>query len=213
MTKRHPIEYEMSPRSVEAGVRWLTLKLKNLGAEDLTNLEVRLNSLDTQSLDVFGTGSYLSTLKTGEEKEISFQVSAHTTGSAYVTLDGQKKDKPWHWESPALLVSVGKDVAELVSLFALTEPYPILGEVITCEAIVRGLAPSRNLVLEFWAQTPSGKFRSLAKEGMGFLAAGQEIRRTFDITPEEEGIYILHAYLYDGAKRIGHQTEYLSMTI
>jgi len=213
MARRHSIEYEVSPRSVEAGVRWLTLKLKNLGAEDLTMLEVRLNSLDTQSLNVFGTGSYLSALKAGEEKEVFFQVSAHTTGSVYVTLDGQKKDRPWRWESPGISVSVGEDVAELVSLFALTEPYPILGEEITCEAIVRGLAPSRNLVLEFWAQTPSGEFRSLAKEGMGFLGADEEARHIFEITPEEEGIYILHAYLYDGARRIGHQTEYLSMTI
>jgi hypothetical protein len=203
----------VSPRSVEAGVRWLTLKLKNIGAEDLTNLEVRLNSLDTQSLDVFGTGSYFSTLKTGEEKEVFFQVSARTTGSAYVTLDGRKKDKPWHWESPAMSVSVGEDVAELVSLLALTEPYPILGEEITCEVVVRGLAPSRNLVLEFWAETPGGELRSLVKEGMGFLAVREEVRRTFEIAPEEEGIYILHAYLYDGARRIGHQTDYLSMTI
>jgi hypothetical protein len=213
MAKRYPIEYQMSPRSVEAGVHWLTLKLKNLGAEDLTNLEVRLNSLDTQSLNIFGSGSYLSTLRAGEEKEVFFQASAHATGSAYVTLDGRKKDKPWHWESPAIPVTVGEDVAELVSLFALTKPYPILGEKITCEAVVRGLAPSRNLVLEFWVQTPSGEFRSPAKEGIGFLAAGEEIRRAFDITPDEEGVYILHAYLYDGTRRIGHQVDHLSMTI
>jgi hypothetical protein len=79
--------------------------------------------------------------------------------------------------------------------------------------MVRGLVTSVSLVLEFWAEVPSGEFRSLAKEGMGRLAAGEEARHTVEITPGEQGLYVLHAYLYQGARRIGHQIEYLSIAL
>jgi len=57
---------------------------------------------------------------------------------------------------------------------------------------------SKNLGLEFWAETPRGETQSLAKMGTETLAAGEQQRYTVTFTPEEEGGYILHVYLYDG---------------
>lgn len=209
---RYPIQYDLSPKTIDVGRRWLTLELENIGAENLTGLDVRLNTLDVYSISVYGTGSYLSELGPNEEQMISFQVSANSTGSVYVSIDGWRDGEPFHWESPGLLITVGREVAELVSLFAMTEPYPPLGEMMRCEATVRGLAESEGLRVEFWALTPSGEFNELATVETKQLSAGEEARYAAEITPEEEGLYTLYAYLYDGVRRIGRKVETVHVT-
>lgn len=212
MTIKYPIEYDLSPRNVDPGLRWLTLKLKNIGVETLTGLDVRLNSLDTLSLSLLRDSSYISVLSPNEEQVLPFQVSANATTSLYASLDGWKDGKAFHWESPAVLVTVGREVAELVSLFAITEPYPPLKKTIRCEATIRGLAQSEGLRLEFWADTPTGEFEELATVETKDLSAGEEARYSAEITVEEKGSYTIYAYLYDGVRRIGRKTEYLYVT-
>jgi hypothetical protein len=209
MAIRYPIQYELSPKQISSGMRWLTLTVKNIGADDLTSLDVRLNSLDTWSLYVYGTGAYIPVLKPNEERELHFQVSANVTASLYASMDGWEDGEPFHWESPAILMTVGQEVAELVNLFAMTEPYPLLGKQLRCEATVRSLTESQGLRLEFWADTPSGDFEELATVETKQLEAGEEVRYTAEITPEEEGLYTVYAYLYDGVRRIGREKEYV----
>jgi hypothetical protein len=206
------MEYEVTPTSIEPGMRWLTLRVKNVGSETLTGLDARLNSLDAYSISVYGTGSYISVLSPGEEHIIPFQVSANTTTSLYATLDGWQKGELFHWESPATIVNVGQEVAELVSLFAITEPYPPTQTVIRCEATVRSLTPSEGLNLEMWANTPSGAFNELAIVETKALGAQETARYTAEFTAEEEGTYTIYAYLYDGVRRIGRRTEHLYVT-
>lgn len=43
---KFPLEYELTPSLLEAGRHWVTLHLKNIGTENLTGLDVKLNSLD-----------------------------------------------------------------------------------------------------------------------------------------------------------------------
>ncbi len=213
MPIREPIQYTLTPQRITAGQRWLSLRLKNVGDETLTQLDVRLNSLDAYSLNVYGAGNYVAELPPGEETVQHYQVAAEMTGDLYASIDGQQDDQPFHWESPSIQVTVGQQAAELLSVFALTQPHVLLGNPIKCEATVRGLTTSQQLVIEFWVQTPVGTFKSLDKQGLGKVAADEIVRRTVEFTPEHEGIYILHAYLYDGAKRIGHRTEYLSISL
>ena len=206
---KFPLEYELTPNALDAGRHWVSLRLKNIGAESLTGLDVKLNSLDAYSLGVLGTGSYLSILGSNEEETLPFQVSANRTGSLYVTIDGWKDGEKFHWESPAVFITVGEEVAELVNLFAMTEPYSLIGEKIRCESTVRGLTPSDGLKLEFWADTPGGEFEELAIVETKPLSPGEEITYSAEITPEEEGLYTMYAYLYDGARRIGRAVEYV----
>jgi hypothetical protein len=213
MPTRDFIEHDLQPRAFTRGVYWLTLRLRNIGDGVLTDIDARLNSLDTYSIRIMGTGTFVPRLEAGEEIRRHFQASIEGTAEVYASLDGRRDRVPFHWESASIRLVVDEQPAELVSLFALTEPEARLGEPIACEATVRGLTPTSTLVLEFWAETPRGELRSLAKEGIGKLAAGQERRYRFDITPDEEGIYLLHAYLYEGAWRIGHQMEYLSIAL
>ena len=209
MPIRKHIQYDMNPKNIDVGARWLALTLRNIGPEDLTLLDVRLNSLDAYSISVYGTGEYISAFKPNEEHMLAFNVMANSTGSLYITLDGRRDERPFHWESPGILVRVGKATAELKSLFALTEPYPRQGEAIRCEATLRGLAASEGMPLEFWAASPSGEFKELAIMKTEELHAGEEDRYKTEMTPVEEGLHTIYAYLHDDGRRIGYQVEHV----
>ena len=213
MPTKEPIEYSLVPRSVAEGASWVTLTLHNVGDQELEDLSVVLHSLDTYAINVMGTGTYVAQLPPDSEEIRYFQGSFQGTGELYISVDGQSDGKAFHWESPGITVQVGRQPAELVSLLALREPHARFGDPIKIEATVRGLATSLNLVLEFWVETPSGEMRSLDKLGIGELLAGEDKAFQQEITPDEEGIYILHAYLYQGPRRIGHRTEYLSVSL
>jgi len=212
MAKRHPIEYELAPRIVSAGLRWLTLTLKNVGSENLIGLDVKLNSVDAYSIHVYGTGEFVQVLKPGQEEVLPFQALVNATSRVYVSLDGWEGAELFHWESPRIQIRVGEDVATLVSLFALTKPYPHLGEQIRVQATLQGATESEDLRLEFWAETPGEEFIELGTVEPKDLAAGEEVRYAVEITPTQEGMYTLYAYLYDGAKRMGHELEQIFVT-
>jgi hypothetical protein len=209
MSIKYPLEYELTPSSIDTGRHWMTLSLKNIGTQDLTGLDINLNSLDAYSISVLGTGSYVSILKPDESRELPFQVSANRTGSLYVTLDGWQDGQRFHWESPGMPVTVGAESAELVSLFAMTEPYSVIGERVRCEATVRGLSDSEGLKLEFWADTPGGEFEELAIVETKALSVGEEATYAAEIAPDQDGLYTIYAYLYDGVRRIGREVEYV----
>ncbi|MFW6135533.1 MAG: hypothetical protein ACOC7N_01780 [Chloroflexota bacterium] len=207
MAIRHPIEYQVSPDQIDRGLHWVTLRLKNVGDEPLTGLDVRLHSMDDYSIAIAGEGNYIETLPPGEAEEIPYRVSADLTGRVYASVEGWRGEERFEWESPGVMIKVGKAPAELVSVFALTEPYPSPGEVLRCEAIVRGLEPAGDLRLEFWAQQPRGEFEQLVTLENLQLSAGDENNYATEITPEQEGEHVVHAYLYDGERRIGHATD------
>jgi hypothetical protein len=208
----YPVEYELGPRSVDAGTRWLTLRIKTVGPDVLTALDLRLNSLDAYGIAVYGTGSYVAALVPEEEKELPFQVLASTSAALYVSIDGRKVGKPFHWESPSIPITVGREVAELVSLVALTEPYPPLQKSVKCEATIRGITQDGGLKLEFWANTPSGAFEELAVVETKALGAGEVARYSAGIIVSEVGAYTIYAYLYDGVRRIGRKAEHIYVT-
>jgi len=213
MPVKHPLEYELSPTNIDPGLRWVTLRLRNVGEEDLTALDVRLNSLDAYSISVAGTGLYIVGIHPGEETERAFQVSANLTGRLYASVDGWRGGEEFHWESPGILITVGEEVAELVSLFALTEPYPPPGDKIVCEAIVHALEGSDGrLRIEFWSETPRQEFEELGSFETEPMEPGEEATYRVEFVPEEEGSYAIHAYLYDGAKRLGHEIDYVYVT-
>jgi hypothetical protein len=211
MPIRYPIEYELSPNYVEPGWRWLTLSLKNIGPDELTGLDVQLNSLDSYNLRPMGTGAYIAELGPNEERVHPFQVAANHTASVYVSVDSLRDAEPFHWESPTTLIAVGQDLADLVSLFAMSEPYPPVGEKVRCEATVRGLTRTPGLRLEFWVNTPAGEFEALSEIETKRLEAGEEAIYAAEFTPQEEGLYTVYAYLFDGIRRIARRTEHVSV--
>jgi hypothetical protein len=118
-------------------MQWLVVTLENISRDGMTVLDIRLNSMDVYSIDVHGVGTFLSSLPPGEEHSTAFQISATSSGRVYVTLDGRTDGEEFHWESPPVLLTIGEEVAKLVSLFAFTAPYPPVGERLIVEATIR----------------------------------------------------------------------------
>ena len=75
---------------------------------------------------------------------------------------------------------------------------------------MRGRVLSKGLRLEFWADTPGGATALLQTAETEMLAAGEVGRYRAEFTPDQVGIYEVHAYLYDQGRRIGHQVETIS---
>jgi hypothetical protein len=205
---KYPIEYELNPTEMDRGTHWLTLKLKNIGSDTLKKLDVQLHSLDTLNLSfpVYGSGHYLTDLKPGEETEVVFRVSAYGPTDIYVSLKAYRDGDYFWWESGWTHINVEEN-AELEHLLVLSHPYTTIGSTLSAEATIKGLKKSAGLKLEFWVETPSGKFEEQAKINIKELSAGEEARYTTEFTPKEKGKYTINAYLYDGWRRIGHKTN------
>jgi hypothetical protein len=182
--------------------------MKNIGSETLRELDVQLHSLDTLTLDfpVYGTGLYLADLKPGGEAEVHFRVNAYGSTSVYAAIKALKDGNYFWWESGWTHIYV-EEKAELERLLVLSHPYTTIGKTLSAEATIKGLRKSTGLKLEFWVETPSGKFEEQAKMDIKELSAGEEARYSAEFKPQETGKYTIHAYLYDGWKRTGHKTN------
>jgi hypothetical protein len=208
---KYPIEYELDPTEMDKGKQWITLKLKNMGNKTLKRLDVELHSLDTSYLFPlffpFGIGHYIGELKPDEEREVVFQVNAQGSGDVYATINARKDGDFFWWESGWTHIFVGEEKAELGRLLVLSHPYTKIGKTLSAEATIKGLRKSTGLKLEFWVETPSGKFEEQATIDIKDLPVGEEARYTAEFTPKETGYYTIYAYLYDGRRRIGHRTD------
>jgi hypothetical protein len=158
-----------------------------------------------------GTGTDVEKLEPGKEIERQFKISINASSRIYLSIDGKREGTAFHWQSLPLRMQVGGMPAEIESLFALAAPGVLIGETVACEAQVRGLAVTSTLILEFWVEWPNGEITSPDKQGVGRLEEGETKRFTFEFEPNEQGIYVLHAYLYQDASRLDHQTDYLSV--
>jgi hypothetical protein len=198
----------VSPQVAEqSGTYWLTLSLKNIGNKILSSLGVRMNSLDSYAIAIHGRGNFIPNLKPDEEKVLFFLIEANNTASLYITINGGENGDHFSWESLSTRFKVGLEVAELRSVFILTEPYPPFGKNLTCETTVIGNIESDELNLEFWLENPSGRIYDLGKMKTKKLSAGEAAKYTIEIKPEEEGLHRVHVYLFHKTKRIGYETD------
>jgi len=209
---KYPFDYELSPSEIDVGANWVTLKLKNIGSDTLKALDIQLHSQDTSNLTVYGTGlfgagQYLSELKPNEENELVFRVNAIGSADVYATIKAHSDGKYFHWESGWTYVKLREEKAEIGYLLVLSNPFTTMGKTISAEATVKGLQKSSELRLEFWVEAPVGKSEKQASIDLKNLAVGEEARYTAEFTPKETGYYTIYAYLYDGWKRIGYETE------
>jgi hypothetical protein len=209
MAKREPFRYELQPRSVDEGTGWLSVTLENVSDDPVRSLDVSLNTLDDYSIEAVGEGAYVPVLDPGAQEVLPLQVIAKLSGSLYISVDGERAGEPFHWESPDITVTVADQVAEMASLLTLADTSVEVGEMMRCEATIRGQAESEGLRLEFWAQTPGGAFEELAIVETKHLGPGEEARYVAEVEAEEVGRYTVYAYLYDGTERIGRRVETL----
>ncbi|HKZ93364.1 MAG TPA: hypothetical protein VJ249_02120 [Candidatus Bathyarchaeia archaeon] len=211
MRLKYPIEYELNPTEMDKGKQWVTLKLKNTGNKTLKRLDVELHSLDTFYLFPlffpFGIGHYIGELEPNEEREVVFQVNAQGSAEVYATISARKDGDYFWWESGWTHITVIEEKAEISRLVVLSHPYTTIGETLSAEATIKGLREITGLKLEFWVETPAGKFEEQATIDIKELSVGEEARYSAEFTPKETGYYTIYAYLYDGWRRIGHKTD------
>jgi hypothetical protein len=209
---KYPFHYEVTPAEIETGTNWLTLTLKNIGSYTLKDLDIQLHSRDTYNLTVygiglFGTAHYLPDLGPNKETKVFFRVNAIGSANVYATVKARKDGKYFWWESGWTNMKLNEEKAEIGRLLVLSNPYTVIGKTISAEATIKGLQKSTGLKLEFWVETPQGKFEEQATIDIKDLPVGEESRYTAEFTPKETGYYTIYAYLYDGWKRIGYKTE------
>ncbi len=208
---KYPIEYELNPTEMNKGKQWLTLTLKNIGNKTLKRLDVEFHSLDTFYLSPlffpFGIGHYIGELQPEEEREVVFQVNAQGAGDVYATISARRDGEYFSWESGWTHISVSEEKAEIGRLVVLSHPYTPIGKTLSAEATIKGLRKSTGLKLEFWVETPSGKFEEQATIDIKELSVGEEARYSAEFTPKEVGAYNIFAYLYDGWRKIGHKAD------
>ena len=212
---KYPMEYEVTPVVIDKGSNWVTLKLKNIGRETLEELDIQLHSLDTNNLTVYGNwgsgaGHYFPSLRPNEEKEVVFRVNALGSANVYITIKGSRDgeySKYLTWESGWTNLKLREEKAEIERLLVLSNPHTTIGETISAEATIKGLKESTGLRLEFWVEAPVGKSEQQATIDIKDLPVGEEARYTVEFKPEQMGYYTIYAYLYDGWKRIGYETE------
>jgi len=211
---KYPFEYELNPSEIEKGSNWVTLKLKNIGNETLSDLDVQLHSVDTYNLSVFGSwfygaGQFITKLGPNEEKDLLFRVNAVGSADVYATIKMSKDGKYSWWESGWTPMHVSDEKAHLESLLVLSNPYTTIGKTISAEATIKGLRKNGGLKLEFWVENHSGKNEQQAAIDIKELPVGEKSRYTAEFTPKETGRYSVYAYLYDGWKRIDHKMNYI----
>jgi hypothetical protein len=208
---KYPVEYELNPTEMNKGKQWVKLTLKNVGNKTLKSLDVELHSLDTFYLSPlffpFGIGHYIEELPPDEKREVVFQVNAQGSAEVYATINARRDGEYFSWESGWTHVSVSEEKAEIGRLVVLSHPYTTIGKTLSAEATIKGLRRSTGLKLEFYVETPSGKFEQQATIDIKDLPVGEEARYTAEFTPKEMGYYNIYAYLYDGWRQIGHKKD------
>jgi hypothetical protein len=209
---KYPFEYEVTPEVIDKGISWLTFKLKNIGRDTLTGLDIQLHSRDTYYLTVYGTGSfgagyYLSDLESNQERELPFRVTALGSADVYATITGRKGGDLFWWESGWTSIMISEEKAEIGRLLVQSNPYTTIGKTISVEATVKGLREGTGLELKFWVESPSGKSEEQVSMDIKDLPVGEEARYSVEFTTKEAGYYRVYAYLYDGWRSIGYKTE------
>jgi uncharacterized membrane protein len=203
---KYPLEYDLSPEILEKGTQWLTLRLKNDGREKLQNLDIMLHSRDSLQISFRNPSDYIFVLKPDEEKTLYFQVDARGTTDLYISMVGRKNGNHFYWDSPWMREEVLGEPAELESLF-VSNPYGMIGRELEVEATIKGLMDSEGLTLEFWTDTPSGKYEKLAEIKTKKLSRGEETSYTAKITPKEKGYYTVYANLYNNYRLVGRRSD------
>jgi hypothetical protein len=203
---KYPFEYELIPETLEKGTDWLSLRLKNDGPEKLQNLDVMLHSRNSLHISFRDPSNYISVLNTGEERTLYFRVDANGTTDLYVSIKARKNGNYFYWDSPWIREEVIGEPAELESIFVST-PYGTIGKELEVDATIKGLKNSEGLTLEFWADTPSGKYEELAKIKTEKISRGEEASYSTKITPKEKGYYTVYANLYNNSHLIGRSSD------
>lgn len=158
--RKYPLEYELSPQTLEKGTRWLVLRLKNIG-DSLHNTDINMHSTDSLQISLRKSSNHIFRLRPDEESLLSFKVDAHGTTALYFSVRYFKEGGSFHWDSPWIREQVLGEVAELEHIF-VTNSYGTTGRELEAEVTIKGLDSSDGLDLSGRIRLPES-MKSLHK--------------------------------------------------
>ncbi len=209
MALNPPFEYSITPERVEPGTHWVSVHLKNIGNKPLMNMDVRLISNDPLRIRSVDRGGYVNMLNPGEERAVPVQIEANQGSWVYLHVEYWLDDEMLYWESPNVWIKVRRDPARIMTLFSVKGPELNLEEKVPVEATVVANLPIDSLRLDFWIEAASGKFESFQTADIDSMEADEVKTITTEFTPDEEGLYSIYAYLFDGDHRLDRKIEQL----
>ena len=98
-----------------------------------------------------------------------------------------------------------------MTLFSIEGPQTILDEEVPVEATIVTDLPVEDLRIDFWIETAGGKFESFNSVDIEPTEANEVRTITTEFTPDEEGLYSIYAYLFDGARSLDRMIEQLKV--
>lgn len=209
--KRLPVIVKLEPREVIRGKSQVSLKIKNIGEEEIETLEIGLSSLDQSLLEVQDSLKWLSNIHPGETAIIPYDISAFSTTKVHIKIFGYLGDERFSWQSPAIRLKVGDEVAQLDTLLIQGNANQKVGRRVEVETTIRGLKPDSKVRLDYWVNMPNGVFTQLEETGID-INEESVIKSKIEFTPESEGLYTVYAYLYDGIRQIDRDIDKVLIT-
>ncbi|MBD3207564.1 hypothetical protein GF319_14630 [Candidatus Bathyarchaeota archaeon] len=207
MPVKDNVRYEIIPRKVNEGRKWITVILENKDSRDISGASVELHSTDSSAISVRSTGEFVPNISQDEEVQLPFQIDAKRTAELFIVLDGIQETRPLHWLSSFITVSVGEPRVEITSLFVLSEAYARLETELETEATLEAHTKTGNLTARFWVETPEGELLDLGEENISTMDDGEVKKVSASYVTAIEGLHRFYVYLYEGNKLLERKTD------
>ena len=207
MAYNPPFEYSITPETIEPGTHWVSIHLKNIGKKPMMNLDVRMVSNDPLRINTVDRGGYINMLNPGDERVVPVQIEANRGAWVYLHVEYWLDDELFHWESPNVWLKIRRDPARIMTLFSLEGPEYSVNEKASVEATIVANLPTDPIRLDFWVEMADGKFEFFKTIDIPPMDKGEYKTITTQFVPEQEGLYSIYAYLFDGNRRVDRKIE------
>jgi hypothetical protein len=207
MAYNPPFEYQITPETVEPGTRWLSVHLENTERQPLMNLDVRLISSDSLRIRSLDRGGYINMLNPGEEDVVPMQVEVNQGTWVYLHVEYWVEGELFYWESPNVWISAERDPARMMTLFSMGGPEVLVGTETPVEATLVANMPTDPLRVDFWVETAGGAFEAFDSADIAAMKEGEIRTVTTQFEPDDEGLYSVYAYLFEGDRRLDRKIE------
>jgi hypothetical protein len=200
---KYPFELTVTPETLDRGRHWITVQLRNVSTEPLSDVRATLFTYNSHDLDVLPSGSFhfVKELRPQETATLNFHVFANHSGRVYLHVTAYRNGALVSWYSPDQELRLTEDPAEIQTFFA-NRPYWAYEETIEAETVVHARHDVQDLRLEIAARPPSKAHTLMDVIDIGFVAEGGTKRFVSELYASEEGTYLLTARLFHEQKLI-----------
>ena len=201
--RKYAFEAIITPKELDRGRHWITVRLKNVSTEPLVDVSTTLYTSNSHDIDILPSGSfhYVKELRPQDAEVLNFHVFANHTGWVYLHVTAYRYGAFVSWYSPRHEVRIIEDPAEIQTFF-VNRPYWAYEETIETETVVHAHRDVRDLRLEIAATSPSKAHKLMDVIEIGVIAGGGTKRFVSELYASEEGMYHLTARLFHEEKLI-----------